>query len=395
MNPENEGPLAALLSEALNSVAITQSRSGSLHPRDYRGMVQRYRAVYDLNLRLHTFTFDIHIGDATVKGNTLNLLRAELAQFLHEDKTYSATFAIFGGPGSGSSTEDILKSLMKAAVVIGPEAAARAFYVELASGYLPYQEYFLLSGIKVANEVQVGDGVSLVPLPNSTQHLPGILSDLFRVDSSDFLSKTLLRVDMWVSPLLHRPEQDYTLNSGPGRHFNRAVRSTDFADFDPGKFFLALTLVGEHPVFAAIRWTHLSDEHIFDLRIGPGSGYSQDTRCASSAVFSEAQIHQAIGLYHKITGLPRKVERQLQIPIDRWIKSKTHQGYVDRMIDLGIAFESFYLRGIRDELSFRFRLRASLYLENGVPQRRLLKKKLRQIYDIRSRQFTKGQCRSK
>ena len=379
MNPENERPLADLLGEALSSVAITRGGSGRLDPRDYRRMVQRYRATYD-----------VEIGDATVKERTLSLMRAELAQFLREDKTHSATYAIFGGPVSGSSIEYVLKNLLEAAIVNGPIAAARAFYGEIASGYLPYQQYFLLSGLTVEHEVQVGDGLSLIPLPNSTQYLPGFLPDRFRVDSTDFLSKTLLRVDMSVSPVLHKPEQGYTIQSGPETHFNISIRSTDLADFNPGKFFLALTLVGDHPVFSKITWMHLSDEHIFDLRRGSGSGYSQDARSASSAVFSEAQVHQAIELYRKITGLPRDVEGYLEIPIDRWIKSKTHQGYVDRMIDLGIAFESFYLRGIRNELSFRFRLRASLYLEDGVDQRALLKRRFGQIYEIRSQAVHEG-----
>ena len=390
MNREHEGTLAALLHGALKSVTITQSRAGGLHPRDYRRMVQRYRAVYDPTLRLHTFTFDIEIEDAKVKQPILNLLRTELAKFLREDRVYAATYAIHGGLGSGSSTEDILKSLLKAAIVNGPQAAAKAFYDESASGYLPYREYFLLSGIKVEKEVQVCDGISLVPLPNSTQHLPGFLSDLFRVDSSDFLSKTLLTVDMSVSPLLHRPEQDYTIQSGPDRHFNIAVRSADHPDFDLGKFFLALTLVGENPVFTAIRWTYLSDDSIFDLRISPGSGYSHDTRRASTTVFSEAQVREAVNLFGKITALPQGVYKRLQIPIDRWVKSKTHQGYVDRMIDLGIALESFYLCGIRDELSFRLRLRAALYLGDGIQQRTQLKKEVRQIYDIRSEAVHEG-----
>ena len=54
------------------------------------------------------------------------------------------------------------------------------------------------------------------------------------------------------------------------------------------------------------------------------------------------------------------------------------------MIDLGIAMESFYLRGIRDELSFRFRLRASLHLGEGIEERTRLKKEFEQIYRFRS-----------
>ena len=390
MNPENEQALAALLQEALKSVSITRATSEKLSPAAYRQSVLRYRNVYDPNLRMVIFTHDIHIGDSGVREAILGLLRMELEQFLQEDRTYAATYAIFGGMGSGSTLQEILENLVKAAIVHEPKAAAKAFYDELASGCLPYREYFLLTGIRVENEIQVWDGISLIPLPNSTQNLPGFLSDLSRIDPTEFLSKTLLRVDMSVSPLLHKQEGDYTIQSGPDEHFTTAVHSTDAPDFDIGKFFLALTLVSEHPVLAAIRWTYLSDEHTFDLRIGPGSGYVASSMEASSAVVSETQVSEAVDLYFKIAALPTGVYDQLRIPIDRWVKSKSHQGHVDKMIDLGIAMESFYLRGIRDELSFRFRLRASLYLGDGIEQRRRLKTQFRQIYQIRSAAVHEG-----
>ena len=390
MNPKKEQVLAALLQEALKSVSITRGPSEKLSLSTYRQSVLRYRNVCDPNLRMAIFTYNIHIEDSRVRESILGLLRAELEKFLHEDRTYAATYAIFGGMGSGSTLQEILEKLVKAAIVYEPREAGRAFYDELASGYLPYREYFLLTGIRVEKTVQVRDGISLIPLPNSTQNLPGFLSDLSRIDPTELLSKTLLRVDMSVSPLLHKPEDDYTIQSGPDEHFTTAVHSTDAPDFDIRKFFLALTLVSVHPVLAAIRWTYLNDEHTFDLRTGPGSGYGASSMGASSDVVSEAQVSEAVALYGKITALPKGVYEQLKIPIDRWIKSKTHQSHVDKMIDLGIAMESFYLRGIRDELSFRFRLRASLYLGDGIEQKRQLKMQFRQIYQIRSAAVHEG-----
>ena len=124
-------------------------------------------------------------------------------------------------------------------------------------------------------------------------------------------------------------------------------------------------------------WRHLSDYEIFDLSMGTGSGYSSSSvsTAATSTNFSEAQISQAIDLYHKIVDLPPEVLNQLEIPTDRWMKSKTQQGYVDKMIDLGIAFESFFLRGISQEVTFRFSLRGSLYLEEDLEGRSRLKER--------------------
>ena len=385
MNRANEPTLSALLQEALKTVIITRrSSQDRLAPNNYRRRVLTYRNFHNPSLWLDTFMYEPQIQDRVVREAVLDLLRSELKQFLREDRTYTATYAIFGGLGSGSSIEDILQSLLKAAIVETPQRAAKAFFSEVSGGYLPYQEYFLLTGVKVENEVQVFSGVSLVALSNKGDELPGHLPVLIGRDSIDFLSKTLLRVDMSVSPVLQRPEEGYTLQSGPDRHFQTAVRSVEEPNFHPGKFFQALTLIGGNPVLSAMRWTHMSDEHIFDLRIGPGSGYSASSTEASSTALSETQIREAASLYRKITGLPQDVEKALQVPIDRWMKSKTHQGSVDKMIDLGIAMESFYLRGIRGELSFRFRLRGSLHLGGDMEERKQLKKEFGQIYKYRS-----------
>ena len=385
MNRENESALAALLQEALESVTVTRRGSQDrLDPNSYRLWVLTYRNRHNPSLRLDTFMYEPQIQDPELRDAVLGLLRGELKEFLREDRTYAATYAIFGGLSSGSSIEDILQSLLKAAIVETPQRAARAFFGEISNGYLPFQEYFLLTGVKVEGEVQVFDGVSLVALSNKGDELPGYLPVFIGRDSIEFLSKTLLRVEMSVSPVLHRPEGGYTFQSGPDRHFRTAVRSMEEPNFHPGKFFQALTLIGGNPVLSAMSWTHMSDEYIFDLRLGPGSGYSTSSTGASSTTLSEAQIRDATGLYRKITGLPQEVDKALQIPIDRWMKSKTHQGYVDKMIDLGIAMESFYLRGIRNELSFRFRLRGSLHLGEDIEERKRLKKEFEQAYRIRS-----------
>ena len=391
MNPENERILAALLREASKSVTITHSRSGPIDSRHYRQMVRRYRSTYEPTLQLQVYPYEVLIQDAAIGEAILNLLRNELKEFICDDKTLSASFGIVGGIGQ-SPIQDIMKNLAKEAIVEGPESAAKALYTSIARGHMVFQNYYLLSGIKVEREIQVLDGISLIPLPNSTADLPSYLPTMFNASSVDFLSKTLLKVDLSVSPILQRPADSYTLGSTPDERFRRRAHSTDVEDFYPETFFHALTLVGEHPVSAQISWRHLSDDQILNLGMGIGSGYSYSLMptAASSTDFSEAQIRQAMNLYHKIVGLPPELLKQLKIPIDRWMKSTTQQGYVDKMIDLGIAFESFFLRGIGQEVTFRFTLRGSLYLGEGIEERSQLKRELEQFYRYRSRAVHEG-----
>ena len=392
MNPGGKSALAELLNAALKSVTIKQGRSDTLPIRDYRRVVQQHRATFDPTLRRHAASVDIQVGDPKVREAILNLLRDELKPFLREDRTYSASLVIVGGLSNGSSVEDILNSIVKSAIVFGPDQSASEFYGALKLGYVTCQWFFLLAGMRVEKEIKVLEGVALIPLPNDARRLPSFLPSMH--DSGiDFTSKTLLRADISVSPLLHKPDQDYTITSGPDRHFKTALCSTDATDFSPADFIRALTMIGDHPVQSTMDWPHLDDEHIFNLGAAIGSGYSyleEAKRHTPSTVFSEAQVREALDLYFRLNSLPQKVKQQLEIPLDRWMKSKTQQSYVDKMIDLGIAFESFYLGGIRDELTFRFSLRAALFLAQEIEQRKKLKKEFEEIYKRRSAAVHEG-----
>ena len=80
------------------------------------------------------------------------------------------------------------------------------------------------------------------------------------------------------------------------------------------------------------------------------------------------------------------VRDKLEIPIDRWIKSNTYQEPIDKIIDLGIAFEALYLSDIDQttELSFRLRLHAAWYLRENEKERKDLMKEFQEIYAWRS-----------
>ena len=235
MKSESVNTLATLLRQALKSVTITHSRLDPVHPSAYRQLVRRYRSAYEPTARFRVYLYDLQIQDQTSAEAILNLLRGDLEQFLRDDKTFSASFAIFGGAGGGSSIEDILKNLIREAIVSGPEHAATSFYSSVARGSIVFQNYYLLTGIRVEKEVKVLDGVSLMPLPSSTSDLPAYLPLMFDVGSTEFVSKTLLRVDVAVSPILHRPAESYTFASGPDQHFRTRVLSADIEEFYPGR----------------------------------------------------------------------------------------------------------------------------------------------------------------
>ena len=106
--------------------------------------MRRYRSTYEPTLRFQVYLYDIQIQDTAIAEAILNLLRKELQQFIRDDKTFSASFAIFGGAGGGSPIKDVLKNLIKEAIVGTPENVARAFYDSVARGYMYFRTIIFL-----------------------------------------------------------------------------------------------------------------------------------------------------------------------------------------------------------------------------------------------------------
>jgi len=98
-----------------------------------------------------------------------------------------------------------------------------------------------------------------------------------------------------------------------------------------------------------------------------------------------------------LINLNSNVAGKLQIPIDRWIKSKAEWNPVDKIIDLGIAFEALYLSDISEptELSYRLRLHAAWHLKKKKEDRKALMKEFTEIYKWRSSAVHKGKLPEK
>ena len=309
MNPENEQKLAALLHAALRGGKVTHSRFGTIEPSNYKQMVSRYRSTYEPNQRIYASLFDIQIRDASTAKAILDLLKDELNEFLLNDENFfralSASTTIVLDVDEESSVEIIRRNLVRAAIVDGPDNAARVFYASIARGHFLFHDYCLLAGIKVEKELPVLDGISLIPLPTTTADLPAYLPDVHDVAPQQFVSKTVLKINRSVPLTLHEPADRFAFAFGPGQ-----------------RFFQALTLVGEQPVKDALMWRHHSEDALFDFRRVTGFTFMSPSSLGirDSAVFSEDQIRKATDVYQKIVDLPQDVLNYLQIPIDRWTR---------------------------------------------------------------------------
>lgn len=336
------------------------------------------------------------------KSKLLDFIRVEFDPFIHEDFIQPASSFIaqsFLYPGH--PLDVFLKQLLKIAVGRGIDEAVSDFDKCTKNTPASFQYIALLEGVKLTTETQLFEGVRLIPLPNSPsefpkRYFPDVLVPGLGLPANFFCSKTLLVIDASISPIFPKPfpnpfREGFREDDLPFQVEVHGGKVPDLKAYDVHAAVRhALSLACNSSVQISLEWRLLPEDELFNLHgLGVGGVTRRYDANSSSRSFTEAgetQIDKAKCLYDRLVNLNSNVRKKLRIPINRWIKSKAHGNSVDKMIDLGIAFESLYLSDIGEttELSFRLRLHAAWHLGKNKGHRKALMKEFREIYDWRS-----------
>ena len=391
--------LKDLLREALQSVEVLTGNGDPLDVASYQAQLREVRAKYAPALRNDTSACKLDIRQPELRKGLLDFIRREMSDYLHEDRIRSAA-TILSHPTTANDApvSVILRNLLRRAIADGATAAAQAFADSLAVTACSISECFALAGVQVDDEIEVFDGIWLVPLPDSPEKLPPYLpNDLFSVFvrrpgeivTGRAWTRTLLRIDHAVSPIFRKPSDKHILDSGPGSDFILAVQNKEVSNFELTWFLHALSLACPDPIRLVARWQAFAEPfEIFDLAplIGPQSAtwWVAGEYQPGSSRLVESDVRDLKQLYLDILGLDSDTRTALQVPITRWSKSLGLGDETDQMIDLGIAFEALYLGNSGGELSFRFALRASWYLGQDEADRQRLFHIFKDIYTNRS-----------
>ena len=398
--------LERLLTDAIAKVVIRDSKNERISLRDYRRNLAAARESYNPGLRFTLYNIELEIQDPNVQTQVLDLIRTELEPYIIDDRIYSATFTVTGGSGGGTPVKDILTNVLRKAIIDGPDAAAEAFAQAVKGNSFIYYEYRVLTGIRISQEVEIFQGIKLIPLSNSVDNLPGYIptlqTDLLVPKAEELLSKTLLRFGMEIFPTFHMPSQEYTTREQYDKSFeNRRVKSEEVPDFDPRTFCHALSLETCRNIPSESGWEALDFYEIFNFGFSVGGAMGmrwvrQDLKEIGYFKVDDFDLEKVKSMYKKLMTIPKTTKDALRVPLDRWAKSNGQRDSVDSMIDLGIAFESLYLNdGGSGELKFRLAMRAAWHLGKDPNHRAELMDEFKDIYDRRSRAVHTGKLDSK
>lgn len=339
-----------------------------------------------------------YIVNKKIKSKLLDFIREEFSKFIYENNIGTTkTFIEGGNPTSGFQIpiDRLIQQLMKITIARGVENAVLAVERSTKNKNGPFQKVVLLDGISLKKEIEVFPGIRLVSLPSSTEDFPHYLSDYVYTtgDIKKFFHKTQLIIDCSVSPIFFNqlPERTIKFQVKVNNKDSRILNIDEF----PNQFCQALSLACNFSVQISDEFKFVAIDELFNFSALGGSPISSRETNGWPNPAIESDIVEAKRLYELLVNLTPNVQERLQIPISRWIKSHTRQLQVDKMIDLGIAFESLYLSGIQTttELSFRLRLHASWHIGKNKEDRKSLLKEFKEIYKLRSQAVHGGKLK--
>ena len=145
--------------------------------------------------------------NGNTKSELLDLISTELDPFIHEGKILTGYFYLQCARTNREIFElnDLSEKLLNIAIFGGIEAAVSAFHKSISKdASVSFESITLLKGITLETEIQVFDGIRLVPIPASSD-LPRCLGSFSQTDISDFYWETMLVIDYSISPIFQKP----------------------------------------------------------------------------------------------------------------------------------------------------------------------------------------------
>lgn len=427
MIEERKRELRQLLQEANKSLVIRHTFGGERLnvPVDvYQKFLEERWKYYGIDFLSFSFSiqFSPDIADQSTRSNLLDYIRKELAPFINKaanpdlDSIQTASYSIENDSTYGDHLVAhsihrslplfvVLHRLLEITLVRGIEEAVSFFdrCSCLEGTHAFWRDVGLLEGVKLEKRVEVFDGVQLIPLSFSgiswevEQYLFRLPVDAITDRLDSLVGKTLLVIDRSGFSTICRPLekafQDRTrIDDLP---FQVKVHKVKFPNVTAVNTFQtlfcqALSLVCDSPVKIFVGFYALEEDKSFNLPHGGSGMLRQRNRLGTSTEVKEVDIEKAKHLYERLVDLGANDREKLRIPIDRWIKSKTGWDPVDKMIDLGIAFESLYVPDGGGDITHKFSIRAARHLGREREHRMGLLKKFGQIYSRRSDAVHRG-----
>jgi hypothetical protein len=342
------------------------------------------------------------IVDNIIENKLIDFILSHTSKYIDNDSIQSVEPIISGGAWiiTDYSSRNLLTKLLNISIVYGVDEAVSKFQecVVNNTGSLLY--IAVIDGIHLDHEIEIDNGVRLIPIPHDKLKIPIYMKNIEYADNlQNFFGKTLIVVDALISPAL--------LNSFVGKgDFGDLLNETRSKikimtksllfpivnmSIDYWTFCSSLSLICDSCIQIQSNWIYVKEDQLFNIDpMGSNSGASFPYGYIHSFYRSkynidDSDIQKAIDLCNKLINFNSSKER-LYISIGRWIKSKAVENPIDKMIDLGVAFECIGLTSaVRNtEIKYKLGVHISRFLGRDKAHRIELMNSVQTMYDWRS-----------
>ena len=300
-----------------------------------------------------------------------------------------------------STVKSFAKGLIKGAVVLRVGRMTSLLLKWSERKPIKYRTSAIINGLRINEPLTPADGIDIEPLPLSTDKIHSYLPRCSGMSITDYLGLTVLSIDCMASLALFRPQTGHSAQN---------VQATAIRNIDIDKVCQALSLVSDSFVDTAFHWNDYQEFAAFTLTnanlswsrglahyrgrsVEIGKLNTNFTTGVTTLIPSEQSAITNLTetrLRKTLKSLEKLGSNGIRIVVSRWMKSKdTDKNLVDRFIDLRIALESLYLKDFLNEYSQEMRFRLSLFgawhLGANFSDKRYIRKRLRDAYDMASK----------
>ncbi len=294
---------------------------------------------------------------------------------------------------------DLARGIIRGTALLGPKRVAEFLSDWIAGKPLQYRYFALLVGVTVDDELDLHNGVRVVPLPTSSDSLPVSLPRTRSIQTTDYLGRAMLSVDINVRPVFSR--------IGEERNFDRhdsVLSIPEISSLD--SLYEALSLVTDSSVRSNSNWydfgiiNTFSGDHSRDGSFRPPddnpSSLAWSTSPETGLVrlmhrqpaphnLSLKELQKAWDLHGKLHNRSTK-NRRFRNAIRRWARcTRNDLDATDQFIELRIALEALYLDSSPGEQTFRLSSRGAWHLGHSHSERIEIQQTLRKFYRIASK----------
>ena len=297
-----------------------------------------------------------------------------------------------------SELKDFAKALVKGSAILGSDRLVELLSCWSMGEPVHYRVYAVLNGLFLRGKLSPLPGIEMGPFPTSTDALPADLPDHFRAASTDYLGRTLLKLDATAAPALFHPDDEKSRS---------CVESSLPVNSGLSSICEALAMASDCYVDIAFYWNDFREVSALEISrssaafghgragiqgLSIGHSLKKDvwTKVFTLSIPDDKYANVSEGRVKDVlTAIASGESSAMELAVSRWCKSKeSFRSMLDQFIDLRICLEALYLKDFLGEKSLEMRFRVALcgawHLGSTLEERREIRKTLRKAYDVAS-----------